>query len=346
MEEEWRRLEDQAEATLFQSWDWCDCWLDHYARGRQPLILKAVSEGRTMAVAPLLRQRSWFGLPLTRLAFIGTGPSDYGGFLALDESVDSGRALASALADQKFDLVDLHQVPESLVSSFGDLLRDRFNVLALAQEPTLTVALPAGIDAYLSTLSKKFRTNTVYADRRLRRDFKYEQKIYKDANELSAGMDTFFRLHQQRWLAKRLPGLFLGGSNRRFHLALAGRLASRGRLVLSAAFLDGKPAAAFYGFKFGADYSYYLGGFDPALAKYSVSTVLIFNLIKDALAGNAKAFDFLRGQEAYKLRWGAKETPLYRLLVFPFTARGRLAAGLAVRHNRIVQRARVKLHKG
>ncbi|MDP1809042.1 MAG: GNAT family N-acetyltransferase [Actinomycetota bacterium] len=345
MEDEWRRLEGQAEATLFQSWDWCDCWLSHYGHGGQPLILKVVSEDKTLAIAPLLRQRSWFGLPLRRVTFIGTGPSDYGGLLALGPDDAGSPAVAAALADVKFDLVDLHQLPESPASRLGEALKDRFNVLVLPQEPTLAVELPIDLDAYLSTLSKKFRTNTVYADRRLRRDFKFEQKTYKEADELFAGMDIFFRLHQQRWLAKRLPGLFVGGRNRRFHQALAGRLAFGDRLVLSVAFLDGEPAAAFYGFKFGKSYSYYLGGFDPKLAKYSASTVLIFNLIKDALAEQAKDFDFLRGQETYKLRWGAGEKPLFRLLVFPSTPRGRLAAGLAVRQNQIVQRARAGLHK-
>lgn len=344
MEDEWRRLEDQAEATLFQSWDWCDCRLSYYGGG-QPLIVKAASKGKTLAIAPLLRQRSWFGLPLRRVTFIGTGPSDYGGLLALDPGDAGLPAMAAALADVKFDLIDLHQLSESTALSFKEALKDRFNVRVLAQEPTVAVELPVDLDAYLSTLSKKFRSNTVYADRRLRRDFKYEEKQYQAADELPAGMDIFFRLHQQRWLAKRLPGLFVGGRNRRFHQDLAGRLALVDRLVLRVAFLDGEPAAAFYGFKFGRSYSYYLGGFDPALAKYSASTVLIYNLIKEAVAGRAKDFDFLRGQESYKLRWGATAKSLFRLLVFPSTPRGRLAAALAVRHNQLVQRTRAKLHQ-
>lgn len=123
------------------------------------------------------------------------------------------------------------------------------------------------------------------------------------------------------------------------------RLGLHDRLVLSAAYVDEKPAASFYGFRFGDDYSYYLGGFDPNMAKYSVSSVLIFNLIKEALSNSAKRFDFLRGREAYKLRWGAEEKPLYRLLVFPSTAGGCLAAKLAVRQNQIVQKGRARLHK-
>ncbi len=344
IEKDWRGLEERAGATVFQSWDWCDCWLSLYGRGSLPIIIRADSENRAVGLAPLVRQRSWLGLPLRRVAFIGTGPGDYGGFLTSPGGLESEQALAEALGLLEFDLLDLHQLEESTASRVRDALKADFNVSLIEQEPVFTVDLPGDFDSYLSSLSKKFRSNTIYAKRRLNRDFTLTHKRYLTESEIAAGMDLFFQLHQQRWLAKRLPGLFLGGRNRRFHHSLAARLAARDRLVLSIVSLNGRPAAAFYGFNYAQTYSYYLGGFDPALAKFSVSSVLILELLEKAISDGAAAFDFLRGREAYKQRWGAKEKPLFRLVAWPSTARGRLGGRMARRHNNMVQRARAKLH--
>ena len=319
--------------------------MDQFGRRLEPLLIKVIAADGVVAIAPLARAGRFFGLPIRRLFFIGSGPADYGGFLCQANEGEAAAAMAAALSEIKFDLLDLDQLSESTAAALKTFLEPRYNTLTLAQEPTLVAGLPGTADAYLSGLSKKFRTNTVYADRRLRRDFKYEQILYENEADLKGGMEAFFRLHQRRWLSKGLPGLFLGGRNRRFHQDLASRLAGTGRLVLSAALVDDKPAAAFYGFRFNGVYSYYLGGFDPALAKFSVATVLILDLIKEAIAGGATKFDFLRGQESYKRRWGASETALYRLLAFPSTGRGRLAALVAARHNALVQRVRAGLHR-
>jgi len=292
-----------------------------------------------------LLRRTWLGLPIRRLSFIGTGPADYGGFLVERDDEGVIEAMVTALASAKCDLIDLHQLAEPVALRVLEALKNRMNVEVLPQEPTFSVELVTEYDAYLSTLSKKFRTNTVYAGRRLRRDFVYEDRAYGQGPEVADGMELFFKLHQQRWLSKRLPGLFFSADNRRFHLDLAGRLAAADRLILNIVSIDGRPASALYGFKYAGTYSYYLGGFDPDFAKYSVSSVLIFDLIDKATSERATSFDFLRGEEPYKLRWGATGNPRFRLVAWRSTARGRLGAGVAARHNAFVQRARARLHK-
>lgn len=253
--------------------------------------------------------------------------------------------MVAVLASAKCDLIDLHQLAEPVAMRLLEALKNRMNVEVLPQEPTFSVELGTEYDVYLSTLSKKFRTNTVYAGRRLRRDFAYEDRAYSHGAEVADGMALFFKLHQQRWLSKRLPGLFFNAGNRRFHQDLAGRLAVGDRLMLNIVSIDGRPASALYGFKYAGTYSYYLGGFDPDFAKYSVSSVLISDLISKAISEGATSFDFLRGEEPYKLRWGAARQPRFRLVAWRPTVRGRLGARVAKRHNEFVQRARGRLHK-
>jgi CelD/BcsL family acetyltransferase involved in cellulose biosynthesis len=343
LEPDWRRLERRAQTTIFQTWDWCDCWL----AGRKavsPFVITVGEPNDLHAIFPFCRSLSWYGLPVNRLFFMGTGPADYGGFISGGISGDVIRPMAQVLREERSDVIDLHQLREEPMHELADALRDDYQVLVLPQEPTLVVGIGADFDAYQSRLSKKFRKNTVYADRRLRRDFRNEQKLADADSDIEDLMDRFFDLHQQRWLSQKLPGLFLGQGNRRFHKELARRLARDNRLVLAVTYLDDRPVAAYYGFKLGADYSYYLGGFDPEWSKFSVSSVLIFNLMKDACAAGFENFDFLRGRESYKLRWLAQETPLFRLVAYAKGPRGRLGASLAKIENNLIQRARGRLH--
>ncbi len=344
LEGPWRQLEERGGGTFFQTWDWCDAWLAHYGKSVEPFIITSGQDENISAIAPMVKSKSWLGLPVRRLMFIGTGPSDYGGFL-LERDDKQAADLMAAMGAADVDLIDLHQIDEPTVTLVKKAQTEKFSILVLEQEPTLFVELPATFEEYMSLLSKKFRKNTVYADRRLRRDFSYEERHYKKKDEIREGMDLFFQLHQDRWRKKRLPGLFYGHRNREFHADLTSRFDSKDRLILSVSNINGEPAAAFYGFQHGKSYTYYLGGFDPNLSKYSVSSVLIYNLIKEASSKGMEVFDFLRGREPYKLRWGAQEKPLYRVLIYRSNWRGLMGVKLAKIQNQIVQRARARLHR-
>ena len=58
---------------------------------------------------------------------------------------------------------------------------------------------------------------------------------------------------------------------------------------------------------------FYLSGFDPAFARYSPGKLVVAHAIEQAITRDAaRAFDFLRGAEAYKYAWGAVDEPLFR----------------------------------
>jgi CelD/BcsL family acetyltransferase involved in cellulose biosynthesis len=53
---------------------------------------------------------------------------------------------------------------------------------------------------------------------------------------------------------------------------------------------------------------FYLGGFDPRFAALSPGALLLAHAIEEAAREGAAGFDFLRGGETYKYRWGARDT--------------------------------------
>ena len=343
LESSWRDLERRAPSTVFQSWDWCDRWLARHSRVTPYVVTAGIGEDQS-AILPLGLTKTWHGFPVRRVGFLGSGPADYGGAIVDGDRSTALAALAPALAGG-FDLLDLHQLREAEAKELAGILESEYSVKIWPQEPTLVVETGADFDSYLSRLSKKFRKNTVYAARRLRRDFAYEERLSGWGEGLEGAMDDFFDLHQRRWLSKRLPGLFLGQGNRRVHQELARRLDESGSLALAISYIDDEPAAAIYGFKYGRDYSYYLGGFDPRWSKHSVSSVLIQESIKDSCERGFERFDFLRGREAYKRRWLAEEVSLFRVIAHTTGPRGRLGAALAKTENDVVQKARSRLHE-
>lgn len=95
----------------------------------------------------------------------------------------------------------------------------------------------------------------------------------------------------------------------------APRLAADGLLRLYRLRLGGRAIAVMLMLRSRDTASYYLSGFDPTYARFSPGTALIGSAIADAVEQGAITFDFLRGGEAYKYRWGAEDRELVRRIL-------------------------------
>ena len=60
---------------------------------------------------------------------------------------------------------------------------------------------------------------------------------------------------------------------------------------------------------------FYNAGMDPAARDLSPGIVGTAAYLRDRIDRGDRRFDFLRGDEAYKYGWGARDTRLVRLLV-------------------------------
>jgi len=56
-----------------------------------------------------------------------------------------------------------------------------------------------------------------------------------------------------------------------------------------------------------------LQGFDPEFSGLSPGMQLMFAVIEEAVRFGARRFDFLRGEEGYKLHWRPEAEPTYRV---------------------------------
>ncbi len=87
--------------------------------------------------------------------------------------------------------------------------------------------------------------------------------------------------------------------------ALLGLLAA-GFLRLYELRIAGKTVAVYYGFVHRKRAYAYLMGFDPDYAFESPGVALLAHAMEEAIREGACEFHFLRGDEAYKYKWGVE----------------------------------------
>lgn len=298
-------------ATVFQTWEWNAAWWRHKGgRGRRFLALCFAEGSENVGYALLWRD------PLTReLRPLGEGDSDYLDIIAhpLHEAAVVRALLEWLAAEGKgYRLLVPQARPTSVLATHlpGEQARVSGSaVVSLIGEACPATPLPATWDEYTRSLGKKRRANIGYYERNLHKHFKEVVFAVSDPDTIAEDTEAFFALHQRRWNARWLPGAFSRASARRFHFDMAQSLLSGGHLRLHTLSLEGRTEAALYCFHNGDTTFYYLGGFEPELARFSIGSVLTARAIRYAIEeDHAKTFDFLRGNESYKYAWGAADS--------------------------------------
>jgi len=322
LRDEWDDLVTRCErATIFQTWEWNEAWWRTFHGGKRLRLLLFRQNGTLVGLAPFYISRH-LGTPLRRLAFVGTGASDYLDVLAPDEyAPDVCAAVMRHLTSSRdFDLADLQQMrPTALLREAVERrLSAAPNVPHLsltAQEVCPCAVLPSSWEEFRARLSANMRAHLSRRGRQAAKTFAdLEMRRVEDA-DLSEAMTALFDLHQKRWNARLLPGVLGTKKVQTFHHRIAERLQRRGWLRLYLLRATGRFVAALYCFRFRERFYYYLGGFDPTLSRHSLGTILMAHAIREAIAEGCAVFDFLRGNEDYKYRWLPEAPMNHRLLL-------------------------------
>jgi CelD/BcsL family acetyltransferase involved in cellulose biosynthesis len=223
---------------------------------------------------------------------------------------DRGRiaaALRVALRSKPWTnaLILAEQVPGD--EDWAALLHGR--VLSREASPVLDVATKDW-DEFLAGRTTSLRKQVRYQERRLERDHELRYRLIEDAATLPEALDVLFTLHGTRW---GTAGTAAYGEAQRFHRAFAIRALKRGWLRLWFLELNGRPVAAWHGFRFGGADWHYQSGRDPDWDRYSVGAVLLAHTIRDCVESGIPRYLFLRGDEPYKLRFATGDPGLEML---------------------------------
>jgi hypothetical protein len=129
--------------------------------------------------------------------------------------------------------------------------------------------------------------------------------------ETSEYLEALFELHSRRWHGE---GVLASEELKAFHRQVAPAFARRGWLRFHGIRLDGRLRAVLYAFAKDGRVYYYLSGYDPLVADCGPGSLLIHEAMRYAIEQGDREFDFLRGAEPYKYRWGAENRINKRVL--------------------------------
>lgn len=297
----WRR---SVSATPFQTPAWLLAWWNVFHPG-ELLTITVRCDGRLVGLAPFYIEAGERG---RRVLPLGISISDY-----LDILIDPVHAQGA------LDAIAAHMAKT-------DVAWDQWEISDLPPNAdALSMAQPGGCTEIADGCSAcpvlALSAESVPWDRALpsikRRDLRLARNrasrrggigfIDWAGGSIASAIEALIQLHSLRWQTQGEDGVLADPRVQDFHRAAAPALAEAGLVRFYMLTIGEATAGIYYGFLHRGRAYAYLTGFDPAFTAESPGTILIGHAIEQATREGAREFDMLRGQEAYKYRWGAED---------------------------------------
>lgn len=185
------------------------------------------------------------------------------------------------------------------------------------------LGLPNSWDEYVKSLGKNMREQIKRYPKRLIKEFEVEYSMAQTSAETEVALTHLIQLHGKRWRARGQTGVLVLPRRQKFQRALCEELRQRNQLRLWTATVNGRAACVLLSYFYDGRYSYFIGGFEPELMRWSVGTCLFARVLRHAIeVDGAREFDFLKGREEYKYRLGAQDREYVTLQHFQNNAAG------------------------
>lgn len=325
LETEWNNLlAESINHVPFLRFEYLQIWWSTRGGGEWPqdarlAIVTARQDNKLIGIAPLFWAQ-WEGKP-TLLLVGSIEISDYLDFIAREADLaEFTTALLDYLAGPDSGLpawerLDLYNVLEN--SATLQSLRTAADARGwtFASEPfrpAMTIQLPGDWEAYLASIDKKQRHEI---RRKMRRSYSNQLPVRwyvsKDPQTIDEDITAFIRLMENdpEKAAFMTPQM-------RENFTLTARCAfDAGCLMLAFLEIDGNKAAGYMSFDYLNQLWVYNSGMNGSYNEYSPGWVLLGELLKWSNENSYKVFDFMRGDEDYKIRFGARRHDVMRLTV-------------------------------
>lgn len=317
---EWNELlHRSASDTVFLTLEFQRTWWTHLGEGNLLLVAIRDNDGTLAGIGPLFSGLDGEGRRV--LQCIGcVEVSDY-----LDLIATQGREeeVHAALLDSlvgmdapvwdRIDLCNIHQDSPTL-QVLPRLAEARgYTVLTEVQEVCPVVPLPDTWEAYLELLDRKQRHEVRRKLRRAEALPDLHWYIVEEEHDLAAETEAFMELMRQSspdkagFMTEQMAGFFHD---------LAQVTFEAGWLQLAFLAVGEQRAAAYFNFNYRNRILVYNSGLDPqAFTWLSAGIVLTAYCIRYAIEQGCQVFDFMRGREPYKYRFGGQDVEVWRLVV-------------------------------
>jgi CelD/BcsL family acetyltransferase involved in cellulose biosynthesis len=312
----WRDLEQRAAPSFFQTWTWTGCLAEE--RFPDPVLLEAIEDGRTIALALFNRRRPRLGLTALHLQETGTPALDC-------PYIEQNGILAEAGREEELTRLCLRAAARRhrlILSGVGQpVLRASRKAAALVRlrreqsSPCLDLAAirRAGGDVLAGRSA-----NTRQQIRRSDRYFSgFGPLAIAQPGTAEAAQVLLLRmadLHQASWQARGQPGSFAQPFFARFHAELIRRALPRQEIALLHVTAGDATVGILYNFAHAGRMLAYQSGFAPPpqpSGHAKPGLTCHHAALRHALAHGFDVYDFLAGAVRYKLSLADSAHPQY-----------------------------------
>jgi len=319
---EWNTLLSESISNVpFLRHEYLSAWWTTFGGGEWPqaeLVLIAAREGnKLLGIAPLFLAEHEGQQALMLLGSIEI--SDYLDLIAREDDLPrfvSGLldffAADSAPAWSAIDWYNLPEDSPTLAALKADSAKHGWNFTSEPFRPALSVPLPGDFEEYLMGIDKKQRHEIRRKIRRAEGDERpMRWYIVEDESTLDAEIDDFLALmandhHKEDFLTEVMRTQMRTSVHAAFEA---------GWLQLAFLEVDGAKAAGYLNFDYGNHIYVYNSGLDFDYGDLSPGWVLLGYLLHWANENGREEFDFMRGDEKYKFKFGGVKRDVMRVRV-------------------------------
>lgn len=321
IESEWRSFVQDADCTVFQTFDWLATWQVHI--GRREKTVPAVVTGRRpdrkllflipLAVSPGL---------VRRLTFLGSELCDYNAPLLARDFSDHvtpaqfpmlWREICDLLMRQpehRYDIVELIRMPALIGAQPNPFLR-----LDVGLHPSgahLMHLYGPWEQLYLDKRSSVTRRRDRTKRKRLGELGEVRMVNPQDRNDLARTMEALIAQKTISFARMGVGNIFARPGHRDFFLDLATNARMRDLVHVSRLDVGETWAAINLGLQFHGCYYHVLASYDEGIvARFGPGAAHLRDLISRAIGLALHQFDFTVGDERYKFEWSDTSVDLY-----------------------------------
>ena len=314
-EQEWNLLLTQSAVDVpFLRYGYQHAWWQYKGGGEWPRaelrIITAHEDGHLVGVAPLFIGET---NNEKEIHFIGNIEiSDYLDFIVQPKKSEAFiTGVFKLIKEEKNwfpEKIHLFNIPDyspscPIMKRIGS--GENWSVHIKIGQHTPVITLSENWETYLTGISKKQRHEI---RRKLRRASESEEDISwhvtTEKSTLNQDIASFLQLMEFNEEKKH----FLSENMRKQMDAIIQWAFDTGTLQLSFLTINGEKAAGYLCFDYGNRIWVYNSGFHPDYQSYSPGWVLLSYLIQHAVQTGKSHFDFMRGNETYKYRFGAVDS--------------------------------------
>jgi CelD/BcsL family acetyltransferase involved in cellulose biosynthesis len=356
LRDEWDALVQRSGAPLYQTFDWCRVWWNHYGSGRALRLVFVHSGGKLVGIVPMFIER--LGLAPLHLKVAKLLSSDF--TLALcDPPVErqSGREVFEQVLGQLFqvdrcDAVHFGPITNeySALNSMREACAARHDLGVMARDRECgrhtVFDLAGGFDGFLRGMSKNQRSNYKRNVNGLTKNFRFAVDVVSDAEGAAREFENFIDMHQRQWQTVGNLGHFADWPGAiEYHRELVRAMASAGKLRLLRMLADDEVVSYYFCFASGGTYYWRL----PARKvgdewdRHALGRVGLMKMLEVAAGEGATRIEAGNGWYEYKERLNATSHPLHSIVISSRSAGSHMRTRAALALADVIDKAYYRL---